>query len=128
MFSYAAVGRSYRETVVSTNGAVVSQSVNGTRCEIAAALAVDSVRDDGQPRELSLRIFRLVVRDGFLPAEEGGAVDARDEPLPNGTELKVTYPERGAGDCGRCLSVRTARCPRAKPADYAQRKAKDDCL
>ena len=97
VFSYAAVGRTYRETVVSTGGAVVNQTVTGVRCELAAALAVDAVREDGRPRELSVRVFRLVVREGFLPAEQGGAVDAGEQPLEKETEIRVTYPERGAG-------------------------------
>lgn len=102
VFSYAAVGRSHRETVVSTRGAVVNEVVRGRRCELAAALSVDAVRDDGLPLELSLRVFRLVVRDHRPPdvgdGEGAAPADAGGQPLPAGTELVVRFPDRGAGE------------------------------
>jgi len=97
VFSYAAVGRTYRQTVVSTSGSIVKESVRGLQGELAAAMEVDSVRADGRPLALTLRVFRLVVREGFLPAEEGGNVDAGEQPLEPGTELRIEYPPEGAG-------------------------------
>lgn len=96
VFSYASVGRSYRQTVVSTKGAVVQEALNGMRCELAAALSIDSVRADGRPQEMSLRVFRLVVREGFMPKVVGGD-DERSEPLVAGSEVTVRYPKLGAG-------------------------------
>ena len=96
-FSYAAVGRSYRQTVVSTKGAVIEESRTGMRCELAATLVVKSVRTDGRPHELLLQVFRFVVREGFVPPA-GGADDVIAEPLEEGIELWVSYPREGTGE------------------------------
>ena len=96
VFSYAAVGRTYRQTVVSTEGAVVNESVRGARCELAGALSIDEVGEDGRPRALSLKVFRLVMRDGFS-AEDDDA-DLGKQPLASGTELSVRFPHGGAAE------------------------------
>ena len=94
VFSYASVGRSYRQTIVSTEGAVVQQSVKGLRSEIAAALEIEEVSEAGRPRVISLRLFRLRMREGFK-----GAPDERDgkDLLAAGTTVRAVYPEEGGG-------------------------------
>ncbi len=95
VFSYAAVGRTYRQTIVSTEGAVVEESVRGLRCELAAAVEVVSVFEGGRPHELAVRVFRLVVGEGFRPGARAGAIADGEEPLAAGFALAVTYPELG---------------------------------
>lgn len=92
VFSYAAVARSYRQTIVSTEGAVVVETVKEVRCELAAALEVGRVSEEGRPREFFLRVFRLVVQEGFSAAS---AADATAELLEPGEALRVVYPEAG---------------------------------
>jgi hypothetical protein len=94
VFSYAAVARSYRQTIVSTEGAVVQQSVRGLRSEIAAALQIEEVSEAGRARVISLRLFRFGVREGFKGAPEEGDGKVLLKP---GTTLRAVYPEAGGG-------------------------------